>query len=52
MTGGPDGPARDLAARTGVRTAVLLEGPSDLAAVQALAEPRRRDLPAEGVCAY
>lgn len=35
--GGPDGPARDLAESLGVRTAVLLEGLSDLAAVEALA---------------
>ncbi|MFD8425003.1 TOPRIM nucleotidyl transferase/hydrolase domain-containing protein [Streptomyces sp. NPDC059466] len=49
-TGGPGGPAGDLAARTGVRTAVLLEGLSDLAAVEALAVRRGRDLAAEGVC--
>ncbi|MFB6811967.1 TOPRIM nucleotidyl transferase/hydrolase domain-containing protein [Streptomyces sp. NPDC056387] len=49
-TGGPEGPARDLAVRMGVRTAVLLEGPSDLAAVDALAARRGRDLPSEGVC--
>ncbi|MFH8350385.1 TOPRIM nucleotidyl transferase/hydrolase domain-containing protein [Streptomyces sp. NPDC018045] len=48
--GGPGGPASDLAGRLGVRTAVLLEGPSDLAAVEALAERRGRDLAAEGVC--
>ncbi|MFE2146762.1 TOPRIM nucleotidyl transferase/hydrolase domain-containing protein [Streptomyces sp. NPDC059456] len=48
--GGPDGPARDLAVRTGVHTAVLLEGPSDLAAVDVLAGQRGRDLPSEGVC--
>ncbi|MEV6614934.1 TOPRIM nucleotidyl transferase/hydrolase domain-containing protein [Streptomyces sp. NPDC051051] len=48
--GGPDGPARDLAVRLGVRTAVLLEGPSDLAAVEALAARRGRDLAVEGVC--
>ncbi|MFF0000377.1 TOPRIM nucleotidyl transferase/hydrolase domain-containing protein [Streptomyces avermitilis] len=49
-TGGPDGPASDLAVRLGVRTAVLLEGLSDLAAVEALAARRGRDLAAEGVC--
>ncbi|MGV9707596.1 TOPRIM nucleotidyl transferase/hydrolase domain-containing protein [Streptomyces sp. NPDC003483] len=49
-TGGPAGPAGDLAGRLGVRTAVLLEGLSDLAAVEALAARRGRDLAAEGVC--
>lgn len=49
-SGGPGGAARDLAVRLGVRTAVLLEGPSDLAAVEALAVRRGRDLAAEGVC--
>ncbi|WP_459755097.1 TOPRIM nucleotidyl transferase/hydrolase domain-containing protein [Streptomyces sennicomposti] len=48
--GGADGPARELAARLPVRVAVLLEGPSDVAAVEALAERRGRDLAAEGVC--
>ncbi|MEV4921266.1 TOPRIM nucleotidyl transferase/hydrolase domain-containing protein [Streptomyces roseoverticillatus] len=48
--GGPGGPASDLAGRLGVRTAVLLEGPSDLAAVEALAARRGRDLATEGVC--
>ncbi|GHA90260.1 TOPRIM nucleotidyl transferase/hydrolase domain-containing protein [Streptomyces termitum] len=48
--GGPGGPARDLAARLPVRTAVLLEGRSDVAAVEALAARRGRDLAAEGVC--
>ncbi|MGC0372842.1 TOPRIM nucleotidyl transferase/hydrolase domain-containing protein [Streptomyces sp. SAI-229] len=48
--GGPDGPARELAARLGVRTAVLLEGLSDAAAVDALAAGRGRDLAAEGIC--
>ncbi|MET9435538.1 TOPRIM nucleotidyl transferase/hydrolase domain-containing protein [Streptomyces sp. NPDC006551] len=48
--GGPGGPASELAVRLGVRTAVLLEGPSDLAAVEALAARRGRDLAAEGVC--
>ncbi|MFD7879548.1 TOPRIM nucleotidyl transferase/hydrolase domain-containing protein [Streptomyces sp. NPDC059766] len=50
-TGGPGGPATDLAVRLGIRTAVLLEGASDLAAVEALAARRGRDLAAEGVCA-
>lgn len=49
-TGGPDRPARDLAEILGVRTAVLLEGLSDFAAVEALAARRGRDLAAEGVC--
>ncbi|OON80993.1 TOPRIM nucleotidyl transferase/hydrolase domain-containing protein [Streptomyces tsukubensis] len=49
-TGGPDGPARELATSLGARTAVLLEGLSDLAAVEALAARRGRDLAAEGVC--
>ncbi|MFD3545496.1 TOPRIM nucleotidyl transferase/hydrolase domain-containing protein [Streptomyces sp. NPDC058655] len=51
--GGPGGsaaPAGELAAELGLRTAVLLEGPSDLAAVEALAARRGRDLAAEGVC--
>ncbi|KQV18746.1 MULTISPECIES: TOPRIM nucleotidyl transferase/hydrolase domain-containing protein [unclassified Kitasatospora] len=48
--GGPGGPAGELAARLGVRTAVLLEGPSDLAAVETLAARQGRDLAAEGVC--
>ncbi|MEU4271790.1 TOPRIM nucleotidyl transferase/hydrolase domain-containing protein [Streptomyces sp. NPDC026092] len=49
-SGGPGGAAEELAGRLGVRTAVLLEGLSDLAAVEALAERRGRDLAAEGVC--
>lgn len=49
--GGSGGPARELAERLGVHTAVLLEGLSDLAAVEALAQGRGRDLAAEGVCA-
>ncbi|MEU5894861.1 MULTISPECIES: TOPRIM nucleotidyl transferase/hydrolase domain-containing protein [Streptomyces] len=49
-TGGPRGPASELAGQWGLRTAVLLEGPSDLAAVDALAARRGRDLAAEGVC--
>ncbi|GAA2959587.1 MULTISPECIES: TOPRIM nucleotidyl transferase/hydrolase domain-containing protein [Streptomycetaceae] len=48
--GGPGDPARELAARLPVRTAVLLEGPSDAAAVSALAASRGRDLAAEGIC--
>ncbi|MFI6878790.1 TOPRIM nucleotidyl transferase/hydrolase domain-containing protein [Streptomyces sp. NPDC050400] len=47
--GGPGGPAGELAGRLGLRTAVLLEGPSDLAAVETLAARRARDLAAEGV---
>ncbi|MFI6642662.1 TOPRIM nucleotidyl transferase/hydrolase domain-containing protein [Streptomyces sp. NPDC050504] len=49
-SGGPGGAAAELAARSGVRTAVLLEGLSDLEAVEALAARRGRDLAAEGVC--
>ncbi|WOX15215.1 TOPRIM nucleotidyl transferase/hydrolase domain-containing protein [Streptomyces sp. N50] len=49
-TGGPGDSARELAASLPVRTAVLLEGPSDVAAVDALAASRGRDLAAEGVC--
>ncbi|TGB15895.1 ATP-dependent endonuclease [Streptomyces sp. MZ04] len=48
--GGPGDPARELAARLPVRTAVLLEGPSDAAAVGALAARRDRNLAAEGIC--
>lgn len=48
--GGPGDPARELAAALPVRTAVLLEGPSDVAAVGALAASRGRDLAGEGVC--
>ncbi|GAA2065258.1 hypothetical protein GCM10009801_10420 [Streptomyces albiaxialis] len=48
--GGSGERARDLAARLDVRTVVLLEGPSDFAAVEALAALRGRDLAAEGVC--
>ncbi|MCX4679291.1 ATP-dependent endonuclease [Streptomyces sp. NBC_01433] len=48
--GGPGGPAHELAVGLGVRTAVLVEGLSDLAAVEALAARRDRDLAAEGVC--
>ncbi|MFA7761582.1 TOPRIM nucleotidyl transferase/hydrolase domain-containing protein [Streptomyces sp. NPDC048723] len=49
-SGGPGEAASELAARLDVRTAVLLEGPSDHAAVEALAARRGRDLAAEGVC--
>ncbi|EST33672.1 hypothetical protein N566_19265 [Streptomycetaceae bacterium MP113-05] len=48
--GGPGDPARELAVRLSVRAVVLLEGPSDVAAVDALAASRGRDLAAEGVC--
>jgi len=48
--GGPGDPARELAARLPVRAAVLLEGLSDVAAVDALAASRGRNLEAEGVC--
>ncbi|MFI8521618.1 TOPRIM nucleotidyl transferase/hydrolase domain-containing protein [Streptomyces sp. NPDC085481] len=47
--GGPGEPASDLAVRLGLRTAVLLEGRSDLEAVEALAARRGRDLASEGV---
>ncbi|AQS69512.1 TOPRIM nucleotidyl transferase/hydrolase domain-containing protein [Streptomyces pactum] len=48
--GAPGGPARELAGRLSVRTAVLLEGPSDAAAVDALAARHGRDPAAEGIC--
>ncbi|WP_338702178.1 TOPRIM nucleotidyl transferase/hydrolase domain-containing protein [Streptomyces sp. Q6] len=48
--GGPGDLARELAVRLPVRVAVLLEGPSDAAAVDALAARRGRDLAAEGIC--
>ncbi|MER7786815.1 TOPRIM nucleotidyl transferase/hydrolase domain-containing protein [Streptomyces sp. NPDC097640] len=48
--GGPDDPARELAARLPIRAVVLLEGPSDAAAVGALAARRGRNLAADGVC--
>ncbi|MEU9098613.1 TOPRIM nucleotidyl transferase/hydrolase domain-containing protein [Streptomyces sp. NPDC048361] len=48
--GGGGGPARDLAEQLGMRTAVLLEGPSDVAAVETLAARRGRNLAAEGAC--
>ncbi|MFE1560851.1 TOPRIM nucleotidyl transferase/hydrolase domain-containing protein [Streptomyces sp. NPDC058734] len=42
--------AARLAAELGVASVVLVEGPSDLAAVETLAARLDRDLPAEGVC--
>jgi hypothetical protein len=48
--GGPGDTAHELAARLPVGVAVLLEGRSDVAAVNALAERRGRNLAAEGVC--
>ncbi|KOG37164.1 TOPRIM nucleotidyl transferase/hydrolase domain-containing protein [Streptomyces resistomycificus] len=48
--GGPGAPARELAARLPIQAAVLLEGPSDVAAVNTLAASRGRNLAAEGVC--
>ncbi|MFJ4871577.1 TOPRIM nucleotidyl transferase/hydrolase domain-containing protein [Streptomyces sp. NPDC088757] len=48
--GGSGTAARELAAALEPRTAVLLEGPSDSAAVEALAARHGRDLAAEGVC--
>ncbi|MBW5421393.1 ATP-dependent endonuclease [Streptomyces sp. BG9H] len=48
--GSPGRPARALAGELAVRTAVLLEGPSDHAAVETLAARRGRDLAREGVC--
>lgn len=49
--GGPGAEqARELAGRLSVRAVVLLEGPSDVAAVDALAAGRGRDLAGEGVC--
>ncbi|MGC0421799.1 TOPRIM nucleotidyl transferase/hydrolase domain-containing protein [Embleya sp. AB8] len=48
--GGSGGPASESAGRLRVRTAVLVEGPSDLAAVETLAVRQGRDLAAEGVC--
>ncbi|AQU70436.1 TOPRIM nucleotidyl transferase/hydrolase domain-containing protein [Streptomyces niveus] len=48
--GGPGQRAHELAATLPVRAAVLLEGPSDVAAVDALAARRGRNLAAEGVC--
>ncbi|MBQ0863788.1 TOPRIM nucleotidyl transferase/hydrolase domain-containing protein [Streptomyces sp. RK75] len=48
--GGAGDSARELAARLSVRAVVLLEGPSDAAAVSALAARRGRNLADEGVC--
>ncbi|MEU5806729.1 TOPRIM nucleotidyl transferase/hydrolase domain-containing protein [Streptomyces sp. NPDC059650] len=48
--GGTGDRARELAARLPVRTVVLLEGPSDVAAVDALAARLGRDPAAEGIC--
>ncbi|WP_060907742.1 TOPRIM nucleotidyl transferase/hydrolase domain-containing protein [Streptomyces scabiei] len=48
--GGSGRAASELAELLGVHTAVLLEGLSDLAAVEALAAGRGRDLAGEGVC--
>ncbi|MFJ3877836.1 TOPRIM nucleotidyl transferase/hydrolase domain-containing protein [Streptomyces sp. NPDC090077] len=48
--GGPGGPAARAAAELGVAVVVLVEGPSDLAAVETLAARLDRDLAAEGVC--
>ncbi|MEU0526171.1 TOPRIM nucleotidyl transferase/hydrolase domain-containing protein [Streptomyces niveus] len=48
--GGPGQRAHELAATLPVRAVVLLEGPSDVAAVNALAARRGRNLAAEGVC--
>ncbi|MBU7597541.1 ATP-dependent endonuclease [Streptomyces sp. P38-E01] len=48
--GGPGEEAGELAARLPVDGAVLLEGPSDVAAVEALASRRGRDPADEGVC--
>ncbi|WP_432061773.1 TOPRIM nucleotidyl transferase/hydrolase domain-containing protein [Streptomyces sp. S1] len=48
--GGSGDAARELAVALGLRTAVLLEGPSDFAAVETLAARHGRDLAAEGVC--
>ncbi|MFC9951002.1 TOPRIM nucleotidyl transferase/hydrolase domain-containing protein [Streptomyces prasinus] len=46
----PSEPVRELAGRLSVRTAVLLEGLSDAAAVDALAERRGLDLEGRGIC--
>jgi hypothetical protein len=48
--GEPGGAARELVARLPVRAVVLLEGLSDVAAVDALAAARGRELAAEGIC--
>lgn len=49
--GAPGGDlVRGIAASLPVRTTVLVEGPSDVAAVDALAAIRGRDLAADGIC--
>ncbi|KIF06195.1 hypothetical protein PL81_08915 [Streptomyces sp. RSD-27] len=48
--GGGGAVARELAAGAGVRAVVLVEGPSDLAALETLAGRLGRALAAEGVC--
>ncbi|WP_327121754.1 ATP-dependent endonuclease [Streptomyces sp. NBC_01341] len=48
--GGDGTVARELAGRLSVRAVVLLEGPSDAAAVDALTGSRGRNLADEGVC--
>ncbi|MBY8885427.1 ATP-dependent endonuclease [Streptomyces sp. PTM05] len=50
VAGGSAVPARELAVLLPVRTAVLLEGPSDVEAVNALAARRGRHLASEGIC--
>ncbi|WP_420031971.1 TOPRIM nucleotidyl transferase/hydrolase domain-containing protein [Streptomyces sp. cg28] len=47
--GGPGDPAEAMSRRLGLRTAVLVEGASDLAAVETLAARRGRDLALDGV---
>ena len=42
--------ARELASRAHLKKVALVEGVSDLAAVEALAQRRDRDLDAEGIC--
>ncbi|MCX5384355.1 TOPRIM nucleotidyl transferase/hydrolase domain-containing protein [Streptomyces sp. NBC_00083] len=49
-SGGGDSTASAPAGRLGVRTAVLVEGASDVAAVETLAIRRGRDLAGTGVC--
>ncbi|MFE3519144.1 TOPRIM nucleotidyl transferase/hydrolase domain-containing protein [Streptomyces sp. NPDC059166] len=48
--GGPGDDPLELAARLPVHTVVLVEGPSDVAAVEAVAAACGRDLAAEGIC--
>ncbi|CAG6391225.1 ATP-dependent endonuclease [Streptomyces cocklensis] len=48
--GGPGDGVHEPAVRLPVRAVVLLEGPSDAAAVDALAASRGRDLAADGIC--